>query len=813
MPDNVFSRLRSDVLAAFPKLAHQLAEELGPRQRELLDQSRARLAQGTCHVVVGGEFKRGKSMLLNALVERPGLFPVDVDVATCVVCTLGWGPREQAVVHLGDPQAGGGGATRQVTIGLDRLAEYVTEQGNPRNHKRVQLVEIQAPMPQLETGLVLIDTPGVGSVNPEHTTATRAFLERADGLVFVCDAIEPLATYELDFLGEALEKCEVVITVVTKTDKVADPSPVVAGAREKIAARTGRPADRLVVVPVSSFRKHKWLRDRTDDRLLADSGFPQLDHALWEGLATTSGAVQLRRALDALGDAVATAGSPVVNELAALESDESLERIRREVGETSTRLKRLSTGSAEWRTELRQRFEHDTRAARTGLQNAFTSALRAYQEKVNAGADPGADELVGQVAADMLKALTTAHEQLAATAVAIMEDFARRTSLDLTSPEVPKPPFTPAISVPTVPLNVRPARFFDQLRASWSTGMAGAGAGGLVFCIDPFIAGPAAAVGMGTMGFIHGIRNHRKDLRERAERERDARMQQLITQEIAESRRLATESFNQAHGDIAQALIAELNAQLAAQQESLAESGRRLQAATGQTKTELARRRGELLARQQAYRQLQNELDRLRGRVDRVTMPQPRGSASTGGRGRRQQARNTDATGAAASPSPGGGNSAADSGGSGILAGAGTPAGSAGSRGSTGSARSAAKDIAFGVAAEVAVGAAFTHAGSAVMAKDPTPLDATPAASSSSDHAPTVAAPGIDTPVVDTTAPAGGAPQDTAAFIPVTPSPVTPSPVTPSLVTPRADDIGTGLDTASAPDIGSTFDPDQFDTP
>ncbi len=86
---------------------------------------------------------------------------------------------------------------------------------------------------------MVVDTPGVGSVNGEHTAATRAFLERADGLVFVCDAIEPPATYELDFLGEALEKCEVVVTAVTKTDRVRDAGPVVAATREKLAVRTG----------------------------------------------------------------------------------------------------------------------------------------------------------------------------------------------------------------------------------------------------------------------------------------------------------------------------------------------------------------------------------------------------------------------------------------------------------------------------------------------------------------------------------------------------------------------------------------------
>ncbi|MBY8840584.1 dynamin family protein [Streptomyces sp. SP2-10] len=614
MRHNTISRLRTDVLAAYPKILDELLDELGPRQRELLARSRQRLEAGTCHVVVVGEYKRGKSSLLNALMERPGLFPVDADVATCVVSTLAWGAEERAVVHLGD--TGAGGVTR-LELPLPELAEYVTEQGNPGNHKNVRLVEIQAPVPRLEEGLVVVDTPGVGSVNGEHTAATRAFLERADGLVFVCDAIEPPATYELDFLGEALEKCEVVVTAVTKTDRVRDAGPVVATTRDKLAVRTGRPADDLVIVPVSSFRKLKWLRDRTDDRLLTDSGFPELEHELWEGLATTSWATQLRQALDGLGDALATAGSPLVNELAALESDESLRRIRRQVEETTARLTQLSSGSASWRAELTRRFEVDTRQARAALQDAFDAVLRRYQEMVSAGSDPGSDELIGEVASGMHGALTEARDRLAGVAMQIMEDFARLTSLRLTSPEAPQPPFTPSIAVPTVPLNVRPARVFDQIRASWSTGMAGLGVGAGVAMIEPF-SGMVVATGLGLMGLVHGVRNHRQDLRERAQRERDARLLQLVCQEIAANRRHASEAFQHAYGDIAQSMVKELNSQLAAQEESLTESCRRLHETSRQTKETHAHRRGELRTRQERYRHLQGELDRLRSRVDRL---------------------------------------------------------------------------------------------------------------------------------------------------------------------------------------------------
>ncbi|MEV0937415.1 dynamin family protein [Streptomyces phaeochromogenes] len=770
MRDNAFTRLRADVLAAFPRLTETISGELGPRRRELIDQSLARLDQGTCHIVVVGEFNRGKSSLLNALVERPGLFPVDVDVATCVVSTLGWGPREQAVVHMTDVGATDGSGTRQVRIGLDRLPEFVTEQGNPRNHKQVRLVEIKAPVPQLETGLVFMDTPGFGSVNSEHTAVTHAFLERADGLVFVCDAIEPLATYELDFLDRALARCEVVVTVVTKTDKVRDPVPVVTGAREKIAVRTGRPPERLVVVPVSSFRKLKWLRDRTDDQLLADSNFPELDLALWEGLATTCGAVQLRRALDALGDAVTTAGSPVVNELAALESDASLRRIRQEVTETADRVKQLSAGSAQWRTELRRRFDQDTRPARTALQSAFDAGLRDYHEKVNAGADPAADEVVGQVTSDMLKALTEAHDRLATVAVALMEEFAQHTSLELTSPQAPKPPFTAAVSVPSVPLNVRPARFFDQFRASWSTGMAGVGAGAAVAFVEP-LSGLAVMLGLGTMGFVHGVRNHRKDLHERAEKERNARLLQLTTQEFGVLRRQATESFNQAFGDIAQALTAELNGQLAAQQESLAESGRRLQEATGRTKAELTRRRGELLARQQTYRSLQGELDRLRARVERLASAPPRHSLPAS---RRPELPGPDAP--ATTPAPV------------------SPA-----------TTSTAKGAAAGVAAEIALG---VTAEAALAAADGTGKNS-PAVEANAVG--TAAAP--DTGTLE--------PQNPEALAPWTPPTAVPQetnsvePQDPAVHTPTtpADDLGTDVVSPSAQDFGASFDPDLFDAP
>ncbi len=98
---------------------------------------------------------------------------------------------------------------------------------------------VEAPIESLRSGLVLVDTPGIGGLNMAHDAATHAFLSQADALIFVGDATETFTTVELDFLDRAVAKCPVIITVLTRRDKVVDPAPVVEANRVKIAERTG----------------------------------------------------------------------------------------------------------------------------------------------------------------------------------------------------------------------------------------------------------------------------------------------------------------------------------------------------------------------------------------------------------------------------------------------------------------------------------------------------------------------------------------------------------------------------------------------
>ncbi len=162
-------------------------------------------------VVVAAEMSRGKSSLINALVGREALLPVDVDVSTGVFVLVADGKPARGKVYRFQEE-------QPLEIPLDSLDEWVAVDKNPHNHKRVDHVEVLLQAPLVRQGLVYCDTPGVGGLDTAHGTMTLAAIQRADGLIFVLDASAPLSAPELTFLQKAAERIERVTFALTKVD-------------------------------------------------------------------------------------------------------------------------------------------------------------------------------------------------------------------------------------------------------------------------------------------------------------------------------------------------------------------------------------------------------------------------------------------------------------------------------------------------------------------------------------------------------------------------------------------------------------------
>jgi hypothetical protein len=177
-------------------------------------------------VVACGDIKRGKSSLLNALLDSSELLPVDADVATSVSLVITYGDTftitatRLPVVDADSPPQDVQPITESLRV--EDLIDVASMQGDPSRREGVSAVEITMDHPLLDRGITLVDTPGVGGMSRGHRDLALAALGRADALLFTISAEEPVSRTELEFLVEASERTEHIVLVVTKGDANTD---------------------------------------------------------------------------------------------------------------------------------------------------------------------------------------------------------------------------------------------------------------------------------------------------------------------------------------------------------------------------------------------------------------------------------------------------------------------------------------------------------------------------------------------------------------------------------------------------------------
>ena len=138
-------------------------------------------------MAIVGEFKRGKSTLVNALLQT-AVCPVDADEVTVVPTIVRYGETAGATAYL---EASGPRRRAADRAGADRLRSPTgcPRPGNPGNRRGLRSVEVRLPRRILRAGLCLVDTPGVGGLDSAHGIITLGALDQADGMLFVTDAV------------------------------------------------------------------------------------------------------------------------------------------------------------------------------------------------------------------------------------------------------------------------------------------------------------------------------------------------------------------------------------------------------------------------------------------------------------------------------------------------------------------------------------------------------------------------------------------------------------------------------------------------
>jgi GTP-binding protein EngB required for normal cell division len=204
--------------------AIDLSERLGEgflADKDRLVSLRKRFEEGRFHLAVLGQFKRGKSSLLNALLGH-ALLPTSVVPLTAIPTFVQYGHNLSIYVRYryGKPADEFVGKPLEEAVKI--LEGFVTEEGNPKNRLGVTQVDILHPAPILQHGVVLIDTPGIGSTLTHNTHATLNFLPQCDAALFVVSADPPLTEVEAEFLKAVQARVARLFFIFNKIDYLSE---------------------------------------------------------------------------------------------------------------------------------------------------------------------------------------------------------------------------------------------------------------------------------------------------------------------------------------------------------------------------------------------------------------------------------------------------------------------------------------------------------------------------------------------------------------------------------------------------------------
>lgn len=206
----------------------------------------SKLSSNQTTIMVCGEFKRGKSTFINALLDIP-LCPTDEHIATSTVSIIKYGEK-QKVTRFYDTENG----VKEEEIEYEQIKQYA--KGSNLEIDNTVMLVIEVPCARLKNGLTIIDTPGVGGLNPRHRFLTLSAISKTDTIFYMVSVGEPMTTIELDFLKtDILPKSKAYKVILNRVDELEDDEieEAINDCKKKICSYCD--VDNIDVIPVSAY--------------------------------------------------------------------------------------------------------------------------------------------------------------------------------------------------------------------------------------------------------------------------------------------------------------------------------------------------------------------------------------------------------------------------------------------------------------------------------------------------------------------------------------------------------------------------------
>lgn len=351
-----------------------LLREVAPESARWVDELRG-LRRRKPTVVTIGETNRGKSSLVNALLDRPGLSPVDADVATATY--LVFGHADEWTARACYP-----GQLAPVPVDLDQLVNWVSAAHElPEGQLPPRYVEVDGPVDLLDR-VSIVDTPGVGGLDSVHGELALEAAASATALMFVVDASAPFTVGELNFLRNVGDRVETVVFALSKVDAYRGWRQVLEADQALLREHAPRFAE-SVFHPVSSRMYDMAAKAPNPDAagmLRERSGVPELAAALQELVIGKAAMLAEANTLRAIGTSLDEVKVRLAAEARGLTTGADEARVLRERKEQLTQERKSSTRGwqVKMRTEIQRcRMEntHEVSREMRDMQTWFRQAI------------------------------------------------------------------------------------------------------------------------------------------------------------------------------------------------------------------------------------------------------------------------------------------------------------------------------------------------------------------------------------------------------------------------------------------------------
>jgi hypothetical protein len=417
-------RAAANVAAHTAAILHELGDEEGSRSVDRLARS---LPRTPATIVVAGEFKAGKTTLVNAILGAR-VVPADPLDTTPVPVRILHG-TEPAIVgraRLGaaaDDASGEGpaiGAVEEV-LDRDRFVDLMARLDPRLGQASLDHVEVRLDHPLLALGIRLVDTPSIsGGITSPMAGVVLGEVAAADAMVFVTDASQELTAPEIEFLQVASSLDTAVVVAMSKVDLSPSWRQVLDRNHDHLAAAFGEAPP---IFPVAATLRQFAVR-YGDASLDTESGLPLL---AWYLVANIGSQVRQR--------AIVAAGEVLQHRLAEVE--DSVSAARRALGSAQERrlvqaqldasLERAARLDRQWQPRLRvelDQFQLDVEGD-LGERVQFVGRLVAQSIDTH---DPDQDwAVIDSTFNEAVNRATVGHAQFikerAAAVYAAMEEF------------------------------------------------------------------------------------------------------------------------------------------------------------------------------------------------------------------------------------------------------------------------------------------------------------------------------------------------------------------------------------------------------